>query len=215
MSVLLIIDTVLLAVAIVYIVALLRSHADILRRLSLLEEAGSVANNEGDISGLTLDGEPIAGPAESRLLAFLTSGCASCRPFWEDLADPAQVAALGMPVTIVAHDEARESVSRLRELAPAGVELIMSDSAWREYAVPSSPHFVLLDGAGKIAGRGSAVSWQQLIALVGDARADTEAGLSVRTTGERAARAERALARAGINAGHPSLYPSESSDDPR
>jgi hypothetical protein len=34
-----------------------------------------------------------------------------------------------------------------------------------------------------------------------------------RTTGSRAARAELALARAGISAGHPSLYPSESRHD--
>ena len=38
MTVLAIVDTVLLVVALVYIVALLRSHADILRRLALLEE---------------------------------------------------------------------------------------------------------------------------------------------------------------------------------
>jgi hypothetical protein len=51
------------------------------------------------------------------------------------------------------------------------------------------------------------------VTLVGDAAADAsdasgEVELRVRTTGERAARAERALARAGITAGHPSLYPS-------
>jgi hypothetical protein len=103
-------------------------------------------------------------------------------------------------------------VTRLRDLAPPDVEVILSSGAWRDYAVPSSPHFVLLDGARGIAGRGSAMNWQQLVTLVGDAAADAAdasgAERRVRTTGERAARAQRALGRAGITAGHPSLYPS-------
>jgi hypothetical protein len=228
MTVLVIIDTVLLCLAVVYIVALLRSHADILRRLSLLEENGppaAVTETAGtprpaalegeratEIAGVTLDGAPASIDAGGGiLLAFLTSGCASCRPFWEDLGNPDAVAALGARVAIVAHDADSESITRLRELAPAGVELIMASSAWRDYAIPSSPHFVLLDGAGGIAGRGAAIGWQQLVSIVGDARADAgdAAGPRARTTSERAARAERALAQAGITPGHPSLYPGD------
>ena len=86
----------------------------------------------------------------------------------------------------------------------------MASAAWEDYAVPASPHFVLTDGAGGILGRGSALSWSQLLDMVGDARADADGvgGAPVRTTAERAARSEQMLARSGIGPGHPSLYPS-------
>jgi len=73
MTVLAIVETVLLVVALVYIVALLRSHADILRRLAVLEEGGTTARppaglpGPGDdeieapapISGTTLAGDSV------------------------------------------------------------------------------------------------------------------------------------------------------------
>ncbi|MHB8691291.1 MAG: hypothetical protein ACYDHH_08590 [Solirubrobacteraceae bacterium] len=232
MTVVAIIDTALLVLALVYIVALLRSHADILRRLTVLEdsaaEAPRGARSDGvgagvgvggvvasDIRGAKLDGKPRVVPlgagSEPTLLAFLTSGCGTCAQFWGDLRDPELVRTLAARVVIVARDARRESPARLRELAPPGVELIVADEAWSDYAVPSSPHFVLCDGDGGIAGRGSAGSWAQLMTLVRDAQADAaEALAGARTTGSRAARAELALARAGITAGHPSLYPHES-----
>jgi hypothetical protein len=127
-------------------------------------------------------------------------------------------AALAQRVVIVTHDASRESPSRLRALAPAGVELVQAQSAWEDFAIPASPHFVLTDGAGGIAGRGSALSWTQLQSMIGDAREDaaqarraTYGGAgspAARTTADRAARAERALAGSGIGPGHPSLYPS-------
>jgi hypothetical protein len=252
MTVLEVIDTALLVLALVYIVALLRSHADILRRLTVLEdsaaEAPRGARSDGagagvgvgagdgagvgvgagagagggvvapDIRGATVDGKPRVVPlgagTEPTLLAFLTSGCGTCAQFWSDLRDAELVSALAARVVIVARDARRESPARLRELAPPGVELIVADEAWSDYAVPSSPHFVLCDGDGAIAGRGSAASWAQLMALVGQAQADAAEVLAgARTTGSRAARAELALAQAGITAGHPSLYPGESGHD--
>jgi len=94
----------------------------------------------------------------------------------------------------------------------------MATAAWEDYAVPASPHFVLTDGAGGILGRGSALSWSQLVTMLEDARADgaaAGAGLrapAARTTAERAARSERALAGSGIGPGHPSLYPGTGAD---
>jgi hypothetical protein len=79
----------------------------------------------------------------------------------------------------------------------------MSSQAWRDYGIPGSPHFVLVEG-GHVAGQGAAASWEQIEALVRQARADLAD--SPRTTAERAARAEQALAAAGIRPGHPSLY---------
>jgi hypothetical protein len=231
-----IVIAVLLAVALVYIVALLRSHADILRRLAALEErtahgapspefaephhgAPAIGGGEvvtaGAISGTTLHGDSATlsfGPGSPvTLLAFLTSGCASCAPLWAGLHDARDLASVAQRVAVVTHDPARESPTRLERLAPAGTDVIMSSAAWADYAVPGSPHFVLTDGAGGILGRGSALSWSQLQTMLADARADARrAADPARTTAERAQRSEGALASSGIGPGHPSLYPTAS-----
>ncbi|MGA9856674.1 MAG: hypothetical protein WBQ18_02360 [Solirubrobacteraceae bacterium] len=225
MLILSIAEAVLLAVALVYIVALLRSHADILRRLSLLEDGaparpasgpepvigGGEVRAAAPISGITLDGDSVAlsfgGGSPVTLLAFMTSGCSSCAPLWSGLQHPGGLEALVDRVVVVTHDTSRESPARVRRLAPAEIEVIMASTAWEDYAVPASPHFVLTDGAGGILGRGSALSWPQLVEMVGEARSDA-AEARARTTAQRAARSAETLARAGIGPGHPSLYPS-------
>ena len=224
-----IVIAVLLVIALVYIVALLRSHADILRRLTALEEArvggapapapgpappgGEQVLTAGPISGTTLRGDSVTlslGPGSPvTLLAFLTSGCASCAPLWDGLRDAPNLSSLADRVAVITHDFTRESSTRLERLAPGAPEVIMSSAAWADYAVPGSPHFVLTDGGGGIVGRGSALSWGQLETMVHDARADARrAGYPAPTTAERAERSEQALASAGIGPGHPSLYQS-------
>ena len=215
-----IIDTVLLALALLYIVALLRSHADILRRLAVLEgERGPAAippppsepgpTAASDIHGVTLDGDAVqlslGDGTPATLLAFLSSGCTACGPFWDGLRADDAIRPLDERVVIITHDPARESRRRLRTLAPTDIELVMAEDAWTEYNVPASPHFVLTDGTGAIRGRGSAVGWAQLLELVGESREDT-GHASARTTEQRARRAEQTLAEAGIVPGHPSLY---------
>jgi hypothetical protein len=90
----------------------------------------------------------------------------------------------------------------VRELAPEGAEVVMSSDAWGDYGIPGSPHFVLVEG-GRVAGQGAAAAWEQIGALVRQARADVA---DARSTSNRAARAEGALAAAGIGPGHPSLH---------
>jgi hypothetical protein len=233
MVVVTIVIAVLLMVALVYIVALLRSHADILRRLAALEErsaagaldpggeaaapplGGAEVTSAQPISGTTLHGDSVTlsfGPGSPvTLIAFLTSGCTSCAPLWAGLHEARDLGSLAQRVTVITHDPARESPTRLERLAPAGTEVIMSSAAWSDYAVPGSPHFVLTDGAGGILGRGSALSWSQLETMLADARADARrAADGARTTADRAQRSANALATAGIGPGHPSLYPSGS-----
>jgi hypothetical protein len=224
-TVALIVEAVLLAVLAVFVVALLRSHAEILRRLGALERGRDGASEVGrapkapvpadaapDIVGRTLAGDavklvPGAGGGRT-LLAFLSSGCAACGRLWSALAEGARVPA-GARLILVAKGTEQESLARLQELAPGAHELFMSTQAWTDYAVPGTPHFVLVDGEGMIEGRGSASSWEQLVALVEQSSADAEAArTSGQSSAERAARAEQALARAGITPGHPSLYPS-------
>ena len=116
----------------------------------------------------------MAGAPGSTLLAFLSSGCLGCGAFWEALgARPRSPAARAW--SIVTKDTELESPSKLLELAPDGVPLVMSTEAWDRYEVAGSPYFVLVDGpSGRVAGEGTATSWAQVASLLRDALADAE-----------------------------------------
>jgi hypothetical protein len=212
MTILVAIETVLLVLALLLIVGLLRSHAEILRRLAAVEGGGRVTREPAatgeaasDISGETPWGDSVKlslqTAVEPTLLAFLSTGCGACGALWDGLHGGAPVD--GARVVVVTQGTDAESRPLVRELAPAGAEVVMSSDAWRSYGIPGSPHFVLVEG-GRIAGQGAASAWEQIGALVRQARADVADG--AHTTSDRAARAEEALAAAGIEPGHPSLY---------
>jgi hypothetical protein len=122
---------------------------------------------------------------------------------------------------VVTKDSAFESPSRLQDLAPRDVTLVMSSAAWESYRVQGSPYFIYVDGStGTVTGEGTASAWPQVISLIRDAFADaamtadgTEAqavpGDPARPAhrgADRARRAEAELLAAGIGPGHPSLY---------
>jgi hypothetical protein len=229
-AVVLIVEGVLLALAILFVVALLRSHAEILRRLTAIEEgvhaAGPVRGPAGvpdsaeaasadapDIVGETLVGDAVKlafGPGSPRtLLAFLSSGCVACGPLWDGLRDGVRTPA-GARLVVLTKGPDSERVARLRALAPEHAEVVMSTAAWQDFSVPATPHFVLVDGPTRhLLGRGSATSWEQIGTLLADAEADSSLA-HARSSSDRAARAEEALAASGITSGHPSLYPSRS-----
>jgi hypothetical protein len=195
------VETVLLVVLVVLVAALLRSHAEILRRLgpeggpprlpeppvgvrtrtSAPELAGVTPT--GDAVKLSLDGTPT-------LLAFLSSGCTSCAGFWETLGDDRLPA--GVHPMIVTQGPDREQRTKLRPLMPQGIPVVMSSQAWEDYAVPGSPYFVLVEG-GEIRGEGVATTWDALTSLLGDA-VEEQRGVDER------------LAAAGIGPDHPSLF---------
>ncbi len=224
------VEGVLLALAILFVVALLRSHAEILRRLTALESgvpadapaAGPAGPREPvgapsapapDIVGETLVGDAVKlafGPGSPRtLLAFLSSGCASCGPLWDGLRDGVRTPA-GARLVVLTKGSDSERVARLRSLAPEHTEVVMSTAAWQDFSVPATPHFVLVDGPTRhLLGRGSATSWEQIGTLLADAEADSSLA-QARSSSDRAVRAEQALAASGITSGHPSLYPSRS-----
>ncbi len=200
------VETVLLVLLVVLVAALLRSHAEILRRLGPDDAvrprvpeppAGTRSDTEApELAGATPAGDALSlsltgGPT---LLAFLSTGCTSCGSFFETLGKqslPAEVE----PV-IVTRGAERESRSKLRALAPASVPVVMSSEAWVRYAVPGSPYFVLVEG-GQIRGEGVATTWDGLTSLLTDAIEEEE---------ERRGIEER-LEAAGIGPDHPSLYP--------
>jgi hypothetical protein len=208
------VETVLLVLLLVLVAGLLRSHAEILRRLgpsgSVLAAPASAPRRAGDapaaaLTGSTPDGDAVAldfsGPGAPTLLAFLTSGCSTCAGFWETLGESRL--APGVQTVVVTHGADRERPARLRELAPAAIPVVMSSRAWKDYAVPGAPYFVLVDGT--IRGEGVATTWPALASLVSDAIEDhRDAGSG---GSARARDAERKLAAAGIGPEHSSLYP--------
>ena len=221
-------ETLLLVLLVVLVASLLRSHAEVLRRLGPPEGEdedgralatsivgpGSRAGGRpaADVVGTTLEGDAVkiavGGDAPSTLLAFLTSGCTSCLGFWEAFDSPrrAELPA-GVRLVAITKDGSHESPARLRELRPDGVPVVLSTDAWDAYRVPAAPYFVYVDG-GRVAGEGAATGWEQLASLLRDALEDARLAARGRAAGEeRALRMDHALAAAGIGPGHPSLYP--------
>jgi hypothetical protein len=197
------VETVLLVLLVVLVAALLRSHAEILRRLG---PEGSDARGvpepppgartdtvAPELVGVTPIGDAVklafhGGPT---LLAFLSSGCTSCGAFWEKLGESRPAPELR--TVIVTRGADREQVAKLRRLAPNAVPVVMSSQAWEDYAVPGTPYFVLVED-GTIHGEGVATTWSALASLLGDAIED-QRGLDER------------LAAAGVGPEHPSLFP--------
>lgn len=228
MTVLVACETVLLALLVLLVAGLLRSHAEILRRLGPPSPEGedpgpgerqdprlptparrATAREGEEIVGVTLEREPVkigfGDGYPPTLLAFLTSGCAVCESFWKDLSEGRRPPELGADIRVVAvtKDPTHESPSRLRSLAPRGTPVVMSSAAWKDYGVPAAPYFVYLEGQ-RIMGEGSANGWKQISSLVRDSIED----LDLARGGEARTRdIDRVLATAGIGPGHPSLYP--------
>jgi hypothetical protein len=212
-------ETIVLALLVLLVGGLLRSHAEILRRLDELQPAGTAqaapvraSSTAHDVSGVTLAGDAVhlglTRPGAPTLLAFLTSGCSTCQTFWEAFADPRSTLAGDVGLVVVTKDPSHESPVRLAELAPPGVRVVMSSAAWSDYEVPASPYFVHVDAGGRLAGEGTAQRFDQLRSLLADAVADV-ADADRRGSRARALRAEGELAAAGIGPGHPSLYPGD------
>jgi hypothetical protein len=188
------IETVVLVLLTVLVAGLLRSHASILRQLHhlgadadadapvrLAEPRVLTPNRNGhrdasDLIGAGLRDDVVSlrvRDVEHRtLLAFLSSGCLTCRTFWDAFAAGGP---LGLPddvrLVVVAKDAAEENLSTIIDLAPSHLPLVMSSDTWTDYEVPGSPYFVLVDGmSGRVVGEGTGASWPQVLGLVGRSR---------------------------------------------
>jgi hypothetical protein len=233
-------ETVLLVLLLVLVAGLLRSHAEILRRLGppgedgdqLSGDRGAPARLPGaparlpgaparlpgapapEIAGATPSGDLVrlsfGGGGVPTLIAFLSSGCASCAGFWSELGRGALPG--GAQPVIVTRSADRESPSRLRSLARTAIPVVLSSQAWEDYRVPGSPYFVLVDR--EVRGEGVATSWDALAGLLADAVADSAAGggagAAVGGDGAAGDRIEQRLGAAGVLPGDPTLYPGRS-----
>jgi hypothetical protein len=223
----------------ILVAGLLRSHADILRSLHELgvgvgdptaAAPGAAASlnlsppatfdgseTAPDIAGLTPDGDARAVSTTNSdrrtLLAFLSSGCATCAGLWRDLQTPGRLDLGDVRIVIVTKGPDMEVPSEVRALSTGRVPVVMSTDAWTDYRVPASPFFVLVDGAtGRRVGHGVAAHAAQLADLV------TRAGqIPTRSDAHldgpaREAANDAVLVAAGITPGHQSLYPQSFSD---
>jgi hypothetical protein len=215
MSVLVGIETLVIVLLTVLVAGLLRSHADILRRLqaldggadngppsaSQLELAPRRGRRAADIDGVSLSDEivhiAIDGVQHRTLLAFLSSGCVTCREFWAAFADESSLGlAPDTRVVVVTKDPSEESVSAIRSLAPRDIAVVMTSDAWTNYDVPGSPYFVLVNGrTARVEGEGTGATWEHVRNLIGHAVGD-----------EREVRIDRELLAHGIAPGDPLLY---------
>jgi hypothetical protein len=234
--------TVAVAILAVLVVGLLRAYGAVLRHLHDLgagleteidpgapplrtfapaASPGGAGSTAADITGVTPDGAAVAlrvvGTEHDTVLAFLSTGCTTCQPFWEGLAAPGGVPLpAGARLVVVTQGPETELPAEVARLAPPGTSVVMSSEAWREHEVPGSPYVALVEGAsGRIRGSGTGASWDQVAGLLHVAEGDpTGPDLPAAPGRPRAAadlRREReldaVLLSAGIEPGDPSLYP--------
>lgn len=159
-----------------------------------------------DISGTTPRGGSLvvalANRNERTLLAFLTSGCTTCKGFWDAFRNDAALPRSVDRLVIVTRSNDEESPAALMNMAPERHAVVMSSDAWNDYGIPVSPYFVLVDGpTSSIEGEGAASTWTQVGSLLSRAEADVEA--------ENERRIDADLAAAGITPDDPTLYPHE------
>jgi len=231
----------------ILVVGLLRSHAEILKELHdlrggadgptsqpptrvrpgvALPRGTGAAAQGADLAGLTPAGDAVQiavrGAEVHTLLLFLSSGCLTCRGFWDALADQASLG-LGPSLRAIAVTKGpdQESLSAITALAPADVPTVLSSEAWDDYDVPVAPYAILVaGGTGHILGEGAGATWPQVRDLMRQALADSELGSDADlrqrvdalqrrrgATGRRDARTDYELLAAGIGPDHPSLRP--------
>ncbi len=168
-----------------------------------------------DINGVTPAGGTRTVAVNGRgatLLAFLTTGCATCATFWNEFANGVRLPA-DTRLVIITKGGNHESPADVAALAPPDVVTVASSDAWDDYRIPVAPYFVLVDGRrGTVAGEGAAHSWALVSQLLDRALAD--AGYAdgeinrrdVLMGRRRQERVDLDLRDAGIEPGDPRLY---------
>lgn len=242
--------TVAVALLGLLVAGLLRGHAEVLRALHQmgvdLDPAAPAAGGAApvhlpspttrptparpdatdviDLAGTTPTGDAVSlavsGVRHDTLIAFLTSGCATCRGFWEAFrAGPPDVPGGARLVTVTRGSDG-ESPGAIAGLA-GSTPVVMSSELWEHYDIPYAPYFVYVSGpAGRVVGEGVAAEWEEVKALVANAVADGTTSPPARRGVHQRSRADqerdddvdRQLRAAGIEPGDARLYPTAISD---
>ncbi len=185
------------------------------------EPGDALGRVAGDIVGPTPQGDAVvlsmAVGDSPTLIAFLSTGCMTCRGFWEDMSPQRSGAAEGTRTVIVTQGQEAESPSVVADLASDGIPVVMSTDAWEAYGIPIAPYFVLVE-RGLVVGEGAAAGWDQVRGLLERARHDTGRSVHSRREllGGNRARIDAELSAARIEPGDPRLHHDAhgSGDDP-
>lgn len=183
-----------------------------------------------DLTGTTPAGDAVSlavqGVGHDTLIAFLTSGCATCRGFWEAFRTRPSDVPGGARLVAVTRGGDAESPGAVAGLA-GDTPVVMSTELWEHYDIPYAPYFVYVSGpAGRVMGEGVAAGWEEVKVLVANAVADgttspapTSPAPARRGRGERSRadqerddEVDRQLRAAGIEPGDPRLHPTSISD---
>lgn len=229
MTALVVIEGIVIVLLVILVAGLLRSHADIIRRLEALgvgDEAQVPHARPTSITSTPMRTEPASSPAISGptplgdtasvaltgsrgyvLLAFLSSGCSTCATFWKAFRHGMDMPRANIRPVIVTQGPEAETPSGIRSLAPAEITTIMSSEAWDAFRVPGTPYFQLVDvERGIVIGEGSAGTWPRLIDLIERSTGDATFNPIRLGTKERHEDSDQALRDAGIAPGDPSMY---------
>lgn len=192
---------IVVALLVVLVAGLLRSHAEVLK---VLHDAGMgldpdapdapadrpasgrstplavpgrtpAGTDPGSITGTDPAGGALAVSLTGRgnaLLAFLTSSCLTCRGFWDAFADPHLELPDATRLVIVTKSAAEEQPAMVARLAPPAVTTVLASEAWAAYGVPVAPYFILLGPAGEVLGEGAASTWDAVGKLLRQSLAD-------------------------------------------
>ncbi len=112
------------------------------------------------------DGAAEAGTTDT-LLAFLTTSCAECQPFWEMMARSATVDDLGAQLVVVTPSRSMENERLARRLVPEGVQLHMGSETWFEYGIGRAGSFALVRSP-----RGGPAPWEEVGKVLGAANVE-------------------------------------------
>ena len=164
-----------------------------------------------DITGNGPHGEAqavrVVGVRHDTVLAFLSSGCATCHLFWEDFRD------VQLPgdtrLVVVTKGEEAESPVAIADVAPPGITVVMSTAAWAQYEVPGSPYVIHVDGeSGRVRGEGTGPNWEQVrnMLVLGAGDLDARRSSKAAADAQREREADEVLLAAGIRPGDPTLY---------
>lgn len=216
------------------IIGLMRSHADVLRKLDSLgvrldstsdtshqvdlaprksQALAGQSLSSTEISGVTPEGESVAISLEvgdkPTLIGFLSTTCSSCSVFWERFTSSTVELPSGIyRVILVTLSPDEESPTRATNLRRGSADAIMSSKAWQDFGVPGAPYFVLVNG-GQLLGEGTAATVDALTQFLDDASGDLswdKRRFSDRTDRDREEIVDRELKEAGIEPGDPRLY---------
>jgi hypothetical protein len=211
----------------VLVVGLLRSHAEILRKLDSLgaavgDDPGHAHDNQltrvetrstgsTDIVGVTPDGESVAVSLatgeDPTLVAFLSTSCSSCTEFWENLdASTRYFGGHRHRVLLVTLGADEESPTRAQSLRRGQADVVMSSEAWQQFEVPGAPYFIVVDSASGVVGEGSAQTFPALEEFLSDSSNDAKWD-ERQVRDDEDDRIDRDLRAAGIDPGDQRLYP--------